>query len=398
MSYVLNAPTPWPVPPDWESGIRERLEFLTDVIPAKNGRRQKRQLRQAPRRIFEFDVIADDQARRVADALLKDHGGKYWMLPIWHDVQLLGESIAAGASSIPCLTDGFEFVQDGFALLWLAVNRWQLVSIAEINSDTLALGSMIAQDWPVGTRLYPVRRARFTEQPDESTWTDNSGKRSVSMTIDEPCDWPAELPSASYLGYPVLEWRPDAGEDLSTTFNRQLETVDAGTGSVSVYDYPGRSFRSGALRWLVHGRDENTALRSLIYGLAGRMQTVWVPTWNSDLVVVANVTASALSLSVEWAGYTVFGRLQSNGRDIRIELLDGSIFYRRITSAAEAGETEVLGINAQLGTAITPQQIRCISFMTLSAMESDVIELQHETDADGLTVCATSFIGERHDV
>lgn len=398
MSYVLNAPTPWPVPPDWAAGIRERLEFLTDVIPAKNGRRQKRQLRQAPRRVFEFDVIADVQARRVSDALLMDHGGKYWMLPIWHDVQLLGAVLASGASSIPCRTTGFEFVQDGYALLWFAVNQWQLVGIAAIGADELVLGSMTTQDWPLGTRLYPVRRARLTEQPGESTWTDASGKRSVSMTIDEPCDWPAELPTATYLGYPVLEWRSDASEDLSTTFNRQLETVDAGTGAVSVYDYPGRSFRSGSLRWLAHGRDENTALRSLIYGLAGRMQTVWVPTWNSDLVLVANVGSTATSITVEWAGYTVFGRLQSNWRDIRIELHGGTVFYRRITSTAEAGETEVLGIDAQLGTAITPQQVRCVSFMALGALESDVIELQHETDADGLTVCATSFIGERHDV
>lgn len=398
MSYAINQPVPWPVPPDWADGIRERLEFLTEVIPAKNGRLQKRRLRQAPRRVFEFDVINDAQARRVADAMLMDHGGRYWMLPIWHDVQLLPAQLDAAESFIPCKTAGFDFVEEGYALLWLALNQWQLVGIDEIEAEGLALGSLTSRDWPAGTRLYPVRRARLAEQPSETIWSDAAGKRAVAMIIDEPCDWLAVLPATTYRGYPVLEWRPEESEDGSATFTRQLETVDAGTGPVSVYDYPGRPFRSGDLRWQVYGREEHSALRSLIYGLAGRFRSVWLPTWNIDLVLASDVAANATSLTVEWAGYAVFGRLQSNWRDIRIELVSGTVFYRRITSAAETGETEVLGIDAQLGQAVQRGQVRSISFLVFSALSSDVIELRHETDADGLTTCATSFIGERNDV
>lgn len=398
MSYTLNGPVPWPVPPGWSSGVRERLSWLTDVIPAKNGRRQKRELRLAPRRVFEFEVSADEQDRRVADALLMDHGGRYWMLPIWHDVQLLGSVIAADASFITCRTDGFEFVEGGQALLWLAVNQWQLVGIIEIGAEGLTLGTLTNREWPLGTRIYPVRRARLLEQPSEASWTDASGQRSVSMILDEPCDWPGELPATLYRGYPVLEQRPETSEDLPVTFNRQLDLVDVETGPVSVFDYPQRPFRGAALRWLAHGREENTALRSLLYGLRGRMGTLWLPTWHSDLRLLASVTAIATSITVEWAGYTVFGRLQAGWRDIRIELYGGTVLYRRITSAAEAGDTELLGLDAALGVAVEPGQVRAISFMALSALESDTVELQHETDADGLTICSLSFIGERHDV
>lgn len=398
MTYAINTQVPWPVPPDWSNGVRERLNWLTDVIAAKNGRRQKRELRLAPRRAFEFEVIADQQLRRVLDALLMDHGGKYFMLPIWHDVQLLTSPLASAESYVPCRTAGFEFVEGGQALLWLAINQWQLVSIESIGVEGLTLGTVTSSEWPLGTRIYPVRRARLQAQPSEASWTDSSGKRSVSMIIDEPCDWPGELPATLYRGYPVLEQRPDVGEDLTVTFNRSLDLADVETGPVSVFDYPQRPFRGCSVRWLAHGREENAALRSLIYGLRGRMGTVWLPTWNSDLQPVASISAVATTITVQWVGYTVFGRLQAGWRDIRIELFDGSMFYRRITSAAEAGDTEQLTIDAALGIAIEPHRVRAISFMVLSALESDTVELQHETDADGLTIVSASFIGERHDV
>lgn len=398
MSYAINAPVPWPVPPDWANGVRERLGWLTDVIQAKNGKRQKRELRLAPRRVFDFEVIADEQLRRVLDALLMEHGGKYFMLPIWHDVQLLDTPLAAGQSFVTCRTVGFEFVQEGYALLWLAINQWQLVGIADIEEDGLQLGTLTSREWPLGTRIYPVRRARLVDQPTEAGWTDSSGKRSVSMMIDEPCDWQGVLPATLYRGYPVLEQRTDVGEDLPTTFNRSLDLVDVETGPVSVFDYPQRPFKGSSVRWLAHGREENAALRSLLYGLRGRMGTVWLPSWNSDLQLVAPISAVATTINVQWAGYTVFGRMQAGWRDIRIELYDGTRFFRRINSAAQAGDTEQLGIDAALGVAIAVGQVRAISFMVLSALESDTVELQHETDADGLTIVTASFIGERHDV
>lgn len=398
MSYVANAPVPWPLPPDWSEPVIERLEWLTRVIPARNGRVQKSSLRQAPRRSFEFKVLADGAGRRLLDMLLADHGGRYWMLPIWPDVQLLGAPLPALASSIPCRTAGFDFADDGQVLLWLGPNEWSLLTIETVEAEGLSLASASTRDFPAGTRLYPVRRGRLAVQPSEEGWSDDAGARAVTMLIDEPCDWPGELPTTLYRGAPVIELRPDHGEDIASTYARRLEVVDVGTGPVSVFDWVGRSARAVDVRWIAHGRAENAALRSLLYGLAGRWRSAWMPTFNSDLVLAAPVGGSATSLSVEWAGYTLFGRLQPQRRDIRIELWDGTVCYRRITSCAEAGCTETLGIDAALGIDITPAAVRCISFMVFGSQAGDAIELEHITDADGVTVCATRFEGERDDL
>lgn len=398
MSYAQSQFVPWPVPPDWSDGVSEQLEWYTDRLQARNGRAQKRELRRAPRRLFEFQVIADGQARRVLDTLLNDHGGREWLLPIWHDIALLNQPLASGALFISCVTAGRDFVEDSLAVLWLSINEWAVVQIDAVQPDGVTIGIATSRTWPAGTRLYPARRARLVEQPEEAMWTDASGSRVVKFIVTEPCEWPAILPSATYRGLPVLEMRPDQGEDLPSVFQRQVETIDAGTGVVNVFDWPNRSFREAALTWLAHGRDENSVLRSLLYALRGRMATVWVPTWNADLQLAADVTAVATNLTVEWAGYTTFGRMQPNWRDIRVELLDGTVLYRRITSAQENGNSEVLGIDSAFGRAIKRSDVRAISFLILAEQASDRVELAHVTDAGGITVVTTTFRGVRHDV
>ncbi|WP_069861469.1 hypothetical protein [Pseudomonas citronellolis] len=398
MSYQAGQPVLWPVPADWADGVRETLEWLSDVLPARNRKTQKRQLRQVPRRSFTFDIIADEQLARVADTLLNDRGSQSWLLPIWHDVQLLSAALPIDSPSVPCRTAGFDFVLGGQAVLWNGVNQWEVVGIVAIEDNELVLGDTTSSAWPAGTRLYPLRRGYLVEQPQETRWTDDKGTRSVQFILDEPCAWPAVLPVTTYRGYPVLEERPDWGEDLGMAFARSVESVDVGTGPITRIDWPGRAFREAQVTWIASGREHNTALRSLLYALRGRMQTIWLPTWNTDLVLIASIGATATSMTVQWCGYTLYGRAQSNWRDIRIELWSGVVFYRRITGAVQAGANEVLQLDAALGIAVTPSQVRTISFLVLSEQATDAVELVHVTDADGITSVSTKFQGVRNDV
>lgn len=96
-------------------------------------------------------------------------------------------------------------------------------------------------------------------------------------------------------------------------------------------------------------------------------------------------------MPVEWTGYTLFGKAKPNRQDVRIELTDGTALYRRIVNAVEAGATETLTLDAALDeTGISPERIRQVSFMALSMLASDQVEIEHVTDGDGV---ATSTLG-----
>ena len=397
MNYTSGGDVLWPVPPDWADGVRETLEWKTDVLRARNARQQKRELRRAPRRFFAFRTLAEKQNRRVTDMLLQDRGIASWRLPIWHDVQLIA-ALSNGVNVIPCKTTGYEFAVAGQAVLWKSINEWEVVTINSITSTQLGIAGTTSRAWPLGTRLYPTRTAVLAGQPDEAGWTDASGTRQVQFRITEPCDVTGVLPGATYRGLPVLEARPHWGEDIGSVFSRDIDTIDPGTGVVYEQDFPGRAYRAADMRWICGTRAEHTSKRALLYALRGQMQSVWLPTWYADLVLTADIGASDTTITVEWAGYTLFGRMQPNWRDIRIELLSGTIYYRRVTAASESGTNEVLTLDAALGAAVPLAQVRVISFMVLSEQASDVVEIQHDTDAEGVSTIATRFRGLRNDI
>jgi hypothetical protein len=398
MTYQAGQPVPWPVPPDWRNGVRESLAWLTEMLTARSGETQKGELRLAPRRVFGFDVIADGQARRVAEALVLDRGAKVWALPIWHDVQLLASAIDEGAETVPCRTDGFEFEAGGTAMLWAGVNQFEVVSIAAVGAGALTLAGTVASSWPSGTRLYPIRNARILDRTEEAFYTDDAGGRRVTFAVDEPCDWPAALPAATYRGLPVLEHRTDESDNPTVGYARQLDSVDVGTGPVHVYDFPSTAARVASHRWVLANRAEHAAFRSLAYGLRGRMAELWVPSMTSDLVLASAAAPGARQITIEWAAYALYGRQQLNRRDLRIELLDGTVLYRRITASVEAGAVELLTLDAPHGVTLSPDTVRQINFMAVCQAASDTVELEHVTDADGVTRSAIAFEAVKRDV
>lgn len=399
MSFAAGQPVIWPFPADWGKPVRETLAWLTDAMVAPTaGFGPKRQLRLAPRRAFAFDVIADKRDRRVIDNLRFDRGAQPWQLPIWHDGQVLAESVATGGLAIACRTAGFDFVAGGRAVLWSAVDVWELVTIQTVQATSLALATGLQRAWPAGTRLWPVRRAFLPDASEESAWHDDASRMPLQFRVDEPCDWPAVLPAATYRTLPLLGLRPDMDGTVASRYGRDLQLVDEETGAITPFDLPTLPQRSQAHAWKLFGRQEHATFRSLAYGLRGRMGELWVPSWNADLRVVATIGSAATSITVEWCGYTLYGRQQRGRRDIRIEVAGGGVYCRRITGSVAAGATEVLTLDAALGVEVPASAIRAVSFLALCQQASDQVEIDHVTDADGLALSATRWEAVRADV
>lgn len=399
MGYTASSAVPWPVPPDWTKGVTETLSSLTEVLQAaRTGVTQHRRLRQEPRRAYAFEVAADGQDRRVAEQLLTAQGVAEWAMPIWPDVQRLTTARPAGAGGIPCATEWLDFEAGGQALLWRSVNDWELVNVDEVQETGLVLADALQSAWPVGTRLYPVRPAVVEDGAQETLWHDNGGRRPVSVQFTAASAWPAHLPAATYQGFPVLEDRPEESDSPTVSSSRLITIVDEQTAVPERFDLGDIALRLQRHRWLLQGRAQRAAHRSLLYGLAGRGTPLWRPTWTSDLVAVATLGAGAVALSVQWCAYTLAGFPQTNRRDIRIQLRGGMVFYRAITEAVDNGATETLTLDAGLPVAVGPSNIARISYLVFCTLASDDVEIQHATDSEGVATCAVSFMEVPRDV
>jgi hypothetical protein len=71
---------------------------------------------------------------------------------------------------------------------------------------------------------------------------------------------------------------------------------------------------------------------------------------------------------------------------------------RRLIGSTELdGRVERVGLDSALGVEVQPHQVARISWMNLMRFESDVQEIEHMTDSEGVAAWATAFREERDD-
>jgi len=361
--------------PDWSSPIVERLDWLTDTNTAFDGTEQRAKLRQWPRRAIEFAFGAGGRMARQLQVFLYGQGALEFLLPIWTDGAQLQADVVAGDIVVITPTNGRDF-QVGAHLVIVDDNgRFEAAEVAEVDPGAVTLRQTFAATWPAGCLVYPARRARL---PDSQGLTRFTGEFILGRTrvdLQDVSEWP-EAVETTYRGQPVLVDAPDWTGPPDVEFTRKLAALDFGTGLRVFDDESDKPEILQAHRWFLDSRAKIAAFRSWLYSRAGKFAAVWVPTWVPDLVMTSNLASGGTSIPVENVGYTRQVGARVHRRDIRIELMTGQVFYRRITGSAEVDDdTETISINAALGVAVTPADVARISFMSLCRLDGDGVEL-----------------------
>lgn len=389
-----NRITAWMVPPDWATSVTETLSWMTDVQQSYNGSQTRLVCREAPRREWEFSAIAHERERQILEAALYDWTARRWALPVWTDVTWLAVDLDAGITTVPVNTVGLDYVVGGLAMLWSAAWRFELVEVLDVAAGAIVLKNATSKAWAKGDRLYPCRTAMLTDAPSLPRSTSNLVTTQVRFMAAEPCDWPAIAPTANYLGYPVLETRPDESQAIAAAHGRQMTTVDNDTGIPIIDDPTGLAWPTQAFNWLLSGRAARATHRSLLYWLQGRASALWLPSWTDDIELAQDILDTATVLTIAWIGYVRFLHQREGRRHIRIELKDGAVFYRRITASSEVDENnEALLIDSALGRSITRRQVRQISWMMLATLNADKVDIAHVHDSIGVATSTATFVG-----
>lgn len=400
-----NRVVAWGWAPDWSAGVRERLAWRTSIHSSPSGAEQRRALRLSPRRSFDFELHVHGRDRQVLDLALAGWSGRVWAMPVWPDVQQLAADVPAGAVALSCATDLRDFRAGGLAmLLGEEAAQAEAVEVSAVGPAGLTLRRPTQRAWPAGSRLYPARNAMLDEPPELLRKTDRLSRLAATVRLVDVSDWPAAaLPL--YRGAPVLAERPEESEDLATRWERLQLLLDNGMAAPVVTDTAEVGFAVQAHRWLMAGRTEAAAWRSVAYLLRGRQRLVWLPTHAEDLELAAVASAIASAIDVQAVGYTRFGLGRPGRRDVRVELSDGQVLHRRITGATElAGEQERLLLDAPVGVTLRPAatgdlvHVRRISWLQPMRLDQDELEIEHLTDSDGVAAVRALFRLVRDDL
>ena len=371
----------WIFAPNWVQPVIERLEWLTDVMESHAGFEQRVRLRAGARRSFEYSALVGSDTERVKmENLLLSWQARVFGLPLWTDVALAAGPIPAGSTSIAVTTANRDFAVGGLVGLVLGMES-EFAEITAVLPTSLTIKSPLDSTWPVGTKILPVRPARVQNDLGLTYLSDAIGQATLRFQFEDEWLLPAATETLDYRGYPVLLTATNWTEDVDTDYARKLNELDFLTGRRVIDDLSGVGTVRRTHRWLITGRAAIAAFRSWLAARAGRLTAFWMPSFQSDLKVVNPIGAFDSAITVENRAYAANVPAAIGRRDILIATTSGSRYYRRITGAtALSPSAESIAIDSVVGAALLPEQIRYVSFMKLVRLDSDAIEIAHQTD------------------
>jgi hypothetical protein len=370
----------WTFAPDWSRTMLEALDWRTDVIISFDAREQRRALRTDPRMSLEFETFQTGADRRYLETLLWGWGARPWALPIWHNGQNLAGALTAGQTVIPLDTFDRGFIAGGLALVAPTPRDFEIMEIETVGADSITLRRPVIQPRPAGTLLYPARIARLQDRVRVPRWDhDGAGARVLfEATEPEPSSDDHGLPL--YRGLPVLERRPNWVGGFDLELQRKLAELDNMTGRRFFDDEAGVPLPVQSMRWTMFSRQERSDYRRFIYYMRGRQRAAWIPTWTDDLRVVADLGDGQAFVDIEDMRYTAQAATDTGRRDLRIELTDGTVIYRRIdNSDDQGGGVERLSLDAGIAGPIQVAQIAQVCFISLMRLNTDRIEMSYWT-------------------
>ena len=385
----------WVWEANWESPVVERPAWKTDVIEAESGLEQRRQLLGGARVTWEFQFDIQDDERRLFENTLYAWGGRVWAVPVMQDIQQLEVLVNAGADVIPCETEGYDFREDGLAIL-IHSGGYESVEVETIAADQITIHRPLANTWPRGTRLYPARSARMLEPRAFSRPHRNYARGLARFKSEEEIAVPELTGEQEYRGYPVLATNPNWREAPEIDYQRKL-AERAFTGMDDVRDLAELALPQHSWRWTALDRQAAVYMKRWLWTRRGRQRAVWVPTFAEDMVLVATIAPSSTLMVLRACGLVHFAAGDVHRRDIRIKLIDGTTFYRRVTQFVTIDEnTERVTLSASLDQEVRPEHIEAISWLHLLRLDTDTPEIAWYTA--GVAESMIIMKGPRNDV
>lgn len=389
----------WTFEPNWAGTYTEALEWLTDVLTSPKGAEQRRSLRLYPRKTIEFTSAVGNNDRQAFRQFLEAHSGRNFYLPQWHEAYRSGAGVPAGATSIPVpfADNGGIRVGDVIFIGGAKARQFELAEVSAISPTAITLAAPLENGWEAFSKIHPVRKARLDDQPTLRKVSDSAMSFSISFRIMERNDdAPSEAVVVSHLdvyqGLNVLHTSPDEGDSNDFAFVRIMDELDNGTSIPQFFDIAGIPFPTQKHNWVSSGRQEYRQLKELLFRLRGRWGNIWLPSFTDDMRLVDQTPAGDQYLLVENFGLTFSGGIQAGHDHLVIFFCDGRREYRRITSSTVlSDDVEVIGVDQPFADGLLPEDVMRISFMRLSRLDQDRIEIVHVTDTQGVSRCAATF-------
>jgi hypothetical protein len=318
-----------------------------------------------------------------------------WVVPSWWEQTVITSALTAGATTLNLDTTDADYRVNCFGFIRHPnKTTWESFLITAITSTTLTISGSLANSYPLkGTQIMPARQAYAKTQTTAKTYTLAQSKVSVAFTTIDNANlayWNTSL-WPSYTGFPVLgdtnyiDGTVDEGMDRNG-----VVVIDNKSGVIYQNYSTDRSRPRSVKTWWTNYRQDLWSLRQLGHYLGGSQGLFWLPSNRNDLIVTVNIAPLDAGITVGYVGYTAYC-LDANSNpmlpfaNIRLTLVNGTIYYRAITAATVSGTNEVLTLDSPIvpavgsgGVTIPFANVARCEFMNQMRISDDKMTFTHD--------------------
>jgi len=387
MAFIFKTPH------DWAGAFELETEFNTDIFESYNGIETRRAQRFWPRRKFRFRALEANSDMR--DFMAYVAGGQdeivYVPNPVFRTE--LSAPAAIGDSEIT-VTQVRANMLPGGAVIMRSGEQTIRLDIVSVSGNTITVDNTLAENWPIGAKVYESVSCYLTESLSVSRLTSTVAQGSVEFNEfpGRNPQAPPTSPPVGHNGLPLFDRQPDWADSPSIQFVAQRQEVDYGKGAIDFNDP--RRFAHQITQFGHTGKTETDAeaFMNFHHSQRGRAGEFYLPSWSHDMEL-ADTFASG-SFLIEMKGQRIALHLNDEmHRNIWIRLKNGTNIPMRVNAAVLLGENSVLSLDSTLGFAIDPDEVLMISWLYLARFSADRLVYQFLTS--GVMDTTASFTSLR---
>ena len=178
----------------------------------------------------------------------------------------------------------------------------------------------------------------------------------------------------TYLGYDLLESKPDRPGAVPEGIVRAHESLESETGERWTDVLEPAPVADIIFHWPCVGRAAALAQRQWIDTRKGIVVPFWAPTWQPDMTLAENALQGATEISIRPVEYTSLLWPDSNARrHLAVHARGAVVSYHYVSAASDEGDVETLEITPVLPVdwPAATTRISFLRFMRLAEPEPE---------------------------
>lgn len=368
---------------EFDGGVRETLEWKTDILEKQDGTEQRISTRKNPRQLWSTRLFLTEVQRQRVQAILFGWQGRTISIMAWPEQMTITQAISADTTDTAQVrsTDYVDLRIGALAVVFKEDLTFDVLTVLSKTSTSVTFDQNISNAYAIGDLVIPVRLAVLKSPVSGSRPPVNVEFLDLQFTVIENDIGIPTGDTAAFSSYNSKVLLDDANfinGSVQESFIQDIIIVDNETGILS-QSSPWTQNKRGHIKGFVTGsRQSLWNIRRLLYALKGKQTSFYIPTFMEDLTVTQNLTSGNDTMTISWIGYVRFIQDREPKATFKITFTDGSSLIRVVQSSEQLSATEEkLTLDANWPSLKTPDEVERIQFYELVRIDTDSIAIEH---------------------